>query len=301
MTQKNNDQTPHEPQAKAGEAIKPIRKFPVFTDYLVFFGIFFLAQAVGMLVAFVFGFKYPDKELLESADEAVRTAAQFSLANFNATAYVVAMALTLAGFVYYRRRRKGPRIIARFSLKGLNPVLLLWGGVFVLATAVVIEPLLNALPDVPDAYGRGWWAFLMLVIMAPLFEEVIFRGVILESARAKQGVMAAWIVSSVVFGLAHVHPTVAVNAGLMGLILGFIYIESGSLWTPIVLHAVNNGIAFAVMSTGKQDETVAEMLNNPTLYVLVYVTALAVFAVSGYMTVRSMRRLKEREKNIEAA
>lgn len=301
MTQENQEHIPHEPQASADDLFMPAGKFPVLTDYLVFFGIFFVAQFIGFMAAFIVGLRMPHLSLLESTDEAVSSAAQVAMSHFNAVVYIVAMALTIVGFLLYRRYRRGPKIIARFSLRGLNPVLLIWGVLFMAATSVVIEPLLNILPDVPDAYGRGAWAFITLVIAAPLFEEVIFRGVLLESTRAKYGVMAAWITSSVIFGIVHVHLTVAVNACLLGLIFGFIYIKSESLWTTIILHAVNNGIAFAMMSAGEQNQTISEMLDSPTLYVLIYISAAAIFAVSGYMMFRTLKNLKESEKNNAAA
>ena len=49
-------------------------KFPVVVDYLVFFGIFLLAQGLGTAVAWLAGCKWPDPELLASPDEAISTA-----------------------------------------------------------------------------------------------------------------------------------------------------------------------------------------------------------------------------------
>ena len=223
MTEKKAEAPVQEPAPApeaAGKIWKLQGKFPALADYLVFFGIFLLAQVVGAVTALLVGCKWPDQALLASADETVSTAEQVLVGHFNAVSYFVAMALTLVGFLFYRSRRRGPKIIAHFSSRGLNPVLLLWGVVFMLATSVVLEPLLSLLPEVPNAYGRGAWAIVTVVVMAPLFEEVIFRGVLLESTRAKYGVMAAWLVSSAVFGIVHVHPTVAVNAFAIGLVLG---------------------------------------------------------------------------------
>lgn len=301
MTQENKDQVSQEPQAAAGNGENPARRFPGIADYFVFFGIFLVSQFAGMAAALIAGFKYPDLKLLKGADEAAAAAEQLSAAHFNAVTYFVAMSLTLAGFLFYRRRRRGPKVIGRFALKGLNPLFLIWGIVFMFATSVVLEPLLKMLPDVPDVYGRGVWAFVTLVVMAALFEEVICRGVLLESIRAKYGVINAWLVSSAIFGIVHLHPTVAVNAFVLGLIFGYIYIKSESLWTTIILHAANNGIAYWAMQKGYQNETLAEVIGSHALYVTAYVAASAVFVVSGYMMIRSLNRLKEREKINEAA
>ena len=270
-------------------------------DYLVFFGIFLLAQGLGTAVAWLAGCKWPDPELLASPDEAISTAEQIAAGHFNAVTYFVSMSVTLAGFLFYRRRRHGPAVVARFSRRGLNPVLLLWGVFFMLSTSVVLEPLLSLMPEVPNVYGRGAWAIVTVVVMAPLFEEVIFRGVLLESTRARYGVVAAWLLSSAIFGIVHVHPTVVVNAFVMGLVLAFIYLRTDSLWSAIILHAINNGIAYLALIAGHGNSMLIDMVGSRTLYVLFYIAALAVFAVSGYMMLVSLRRLKAEEKNRGAA
>ena len=300
MTEKKTEAPAQEsvPAPEAADKIWKLQgKFPVLADYLVFFGIFLLAQVVGAVAALLVGCKWPDQTLLASADEAVSAAEQVLVGHFNAVSYFVAMTLTLAGFLFYRSRRRGPKIIAHFSSRGLNPILLLWGVLFMLATSVVLEPLLSLLPEVPNAYGRGAWAIVMVVVMAPLFEEVIFRGVLLESTRAKYGVMAAWLVSSAIFGIVHVHPTVAVNAFAIGLVLGFVYMRTDSLWSVIILHAVNNGIAYLALVTGHGNAMLIDLVGSRTLYVLIYIGALAVFAVSGYMMLVALRRLKAADKN----
>lgn len=83
-------------------------KFPVVVDYLVFFGIFLLAQGLGTAVAWLAGCKWPDPELLASPDEAISTAEQIAAGHFKAVTYFVSMSVTLAGFLFYRRRRARP-------------------------------------------------------------------------------------------------------------------------------------------------------------------------------------------------
>lgn len=302
MTEKQSKAPVQEPARAQGTAgndkIWSLRgKFPTLVDLLVFFGIFLLAQVFGGAAALIMGYNWPDVAVFAGEDQAALLAEQLSVAHFNAISYFVAMSLTLGGYLFYRSRRGGRGAIAHFSLRGLNPVLLLWGIFFMLATSVVLEPVLNLLPDVPNVYGRGVWAFLTLVVMAPLFEEVIFRGVILESARAKYGVMAAWLLSSLVFGLVHLHPTVVVNAFVVGLVFGFIYIKSGSLWSSIILHAVNNGIAFLLLAYGQNQTMLIDLVGNRTLYVVIYIVAAAAFVGSGYMMLRKLRSMKDAEKN----
>lgn len=191
--------------------------------------------------------------------------------------------------------------MARFSRRGLNPVLLLWGVFFMLSTSVVLEPLLSLMPEVPNVYGRGAWAIVTVVVMAPLFEEVIFRGVLLESTRARYGVVAAWLLSSAIFGIVHVHPTVVVNAFVMGLVLAFIYLRTDSLWSAIILHAVNNGIAYLALIAGHGNSMLIDMVGSPDALRAVVYRSAGRLRRSGYMMLVSLRRLKAEEKNRGAA
>ena len=213
---------------------------------------------------------------------------------------ILGLAIFVVAFLIYRARRGGPRIVARFSLRGLDPVLLLWGVLFVFATSLVIEPLLELLPAVPNVYGRGVWSLLTLVVMAPLFEEVIFRGVLLESARARYGVVAGWLISSLIFGVVHIYPAVMVNAIIMGLILGFVYIRTASLWPAIILHAFNNGVAYLMLAMGRENQMLSDMIGNRTVYALLYTLALLVFLVSGFMVCRTLSMLSREEKEERA-
>ena len=113
MTEKKAEAPVQEPAPApeaAGKIWKLQGKFPALADYLVFFGIFLLAQVVGAVTALLVGCKWPDQTLLASADETVSTAEQVLVGHFNAVSYFVAMALTLVGFLFYRSRRRGPKM-----------------------------------------------------------------------------------------------------------------------------------------------------------------------------------------------
>ena len=82
---------------------------------------------------------------------------------------------------------------------------------------------------------------LLAVVMAPLFEEIVFRGIIMKGLTNK-GVkpVTAIIISAVVFGLVHGNPWQFVGAVLLGCVLGLVYHKTKSLLLPILLHAFNN-------------------------------------------------------------
>lgn len=82
---------------------------------------------------------------------------------------------------------------------------------------------------------------LLVVFIAPLLEEIVFRGII-QKGLINKGMkpVLAIIIASVVFGLVHGNPWQFVGAVLLGCVLGLVYHKTKSLLLPILLHAFNN-------------------------------------------------------------
>lgn len=87
--------------------------------------------------------------------------------------------------------------------------------------------------------------FIMICILAPIFEEILFRGIILKGMLNKNiNPTYAIIISGFIFGAAHLNPWQFIGAGLLGSIFGFIYYRTKSLVLPIILHALNNILSY---------------------------------------------------------
>lgn len=287
---------------KAPKSDRPRRGFPSAGDLLALVGLFLVSYLAATLIAFFAGSAFPSTEGGETVFPP-----EEAWGRTQCIVYLITMSLTVLLTLAYRRARGGRGPLARFSPRGLNPILILWGVILLVATVVVTEPLVNFfrfLP-VPDLTPGGW-TVLMAVVAAPLFEEFLCRGVVLESLRSRYGVVAAWLVSSIFFAVIHFHPAMVVNAFIIGLILAYIYIRSSSLFPGIILHAFNNALALTLAWTqwpegrfaGKNigDLTLREMIGNEGTYALVYLVSLTVFILSGYMVYRTLRRMKAEEK-----
>ena len=85
--------------------------------------------------------------------------------------------------------------------------------------------------------------FFSVVVMAPIFEEYLFRGVLLQRWSRKWNARRAIIVSSFIFGLLH---TDILGAFLFGVVLSLLYLKTQSLLVPILCHMLNNFIAWAI-------------------------------------------------------
>ena len=112
---------------------------------------------------------------------------------------------------------------------------------------VFVDPLYQSVSSV-------WLLIFAMVIVAPIYEELIFRG-LLWSAIAEQfsgatyaehrGAVVASLVTSVIFAVIHLQYGIYEISTIVVLALIFCYarIKSGSLLLPILLHIVNNGAA----------------------------------------------------------
>ena len=112
-----------------------------------------------------------------------------------------------------------------------------------------IRQLLGWAPQdqVLDLFGGGLrglvWALLVGAGIAPVAEEVFFRGFLYAGLRDRLGVGWGIALSALVFGVVHLTPGVLVPIALMGAILAGLYQITGSLWPSIILHMSINALA----------------------------------------------------------
>ncbi|MEO7295130.1 MAG: type II CAAX endopeptidase family protein [Candidatus Limnocylindria bacterium] len=91
-----------------------------------------------------------------------------------------------------------------------------------------------------------WLVILAVVILAPIAEEIFFRGVVFNAWLREGGPRWAFIGSSVVFAAIHVSVVALLPIFLLGLALAWIYQRTGDLLAPIAMHATVNGISVAL-------------------------------------------------------
>jgi membrane protease YdiL (CAAX protease family) len=102
--------------------------------------------------------------------------------------------------------------------------------------------------------------FVAVVIVAPVTEEIFFRGLLLRGFLKRYSPAKAIVVSTLLFSLAHLSPAqLAATIGL-GLYLGWLYHRTRNLWLPILAHAANNGLAYilAALEVSKEPARVEE-------------------------------------------
>ena len=118
---------------------------------------------------------------------------------------------------------------------------------------IATEPLYTwmGVPDfIKEFYDNmklnPWSSFLTVVIFAPLFEELLCRGVILRGLLHHITPAKAIFWSALMFAVMHLNPWQALPAFMVGLLMGWIYWKTGSLLATIFIHFVNNGFSFMI-------------------------------------------------------
>lgn len=133
------------------------------------------------------------------------------------------------------------------------------------------------------------FVFTTVVISAPLLEELLFRGVILDGLLRRENASKAIFISALIFGLIHFIPWQAGPALLMGLFLGWLYWRTRSLILCIALHAVNNFTATIVGWSMAESQTPFIDLMGFQSYLIAFV--MAIIIIIGVLRLLNKRLL----------
>lgn len=139
------------------------------------------------------------------------------------------------------------------------------------------------------------WGLLLVGFVAPIAEEMVFRGAILRSLlhlfdskkewneiSKKRWRITAVIIAALTFGLVHLNPGQIVNATLMGLLLGYLYVRTGSMLPCIVFHCINNTIVYIIERTipNIDDMTMLQLAGSKMHLALYIIFSLCIFLPS---------------------
>lgn len=258
--------------------------YPSWGDLLTLLGVFIVATVLGSILTGV-----------------LQKIGSVSVGFGAFLGYVIQFSLVIIFGLFQRKIRspKGTRLL-KFGLAKLDFVIILWGTIMVLATGVVIEPLLNLFPEtyldrLGNIMAAGGWMMFTSIVIAPIMEEILFRGILQDALMRKYGVFVGILIASAVFGIVHIIPQQVVNAFMIGIVLGYIYYRTGALLPVILIHCINNAISyFTWMLNGETLLSTREQMGNDTLYFTVYGIACALFVI-GFVSI-AIRISKEEKR-----
>ena len=266
------------------------RKFPTVGDMVIMLLLFCVTQFIVSSLLTMVGIVSPTTSSIDAVDVETYMGEQLALGRYTALAYPLLMFSSIAVLWLYARMRGGKKVIRiRHSASGFNPAMVLVGVLWLFSSQIILEPLVLLLPDNPgQGLGRGAWACFTAVVTAAISEELLCRGLLFETLNRRWSVITSILFSALFFGLIHFDPATAVIAMVAGVIFGVLYVRTSSLYTTIIIHAINNALAFALISFGVGDVPFSEILGGGVMYYILYGVAVVIFvgaSVEAYFSV----------------
>ena len=264
--------------------------YPSWGDLLTLLGVFIVATVLGSLLTGV-----------------LQKIGSVSVGFGAFLGYVIQFSLVII-FGLFQRKIRSPKEtrLLKFGLAKLDFVIILWGTIMVLATGVVIEPLLNLFPEtyldrLGNIMAAGGWMMFTSIVIAPIMEEILFRGILQDALMRKYGVFVGILIASAVLGIVHLIPQQVVKAFIIGIVLGYIYYRTGALLPVILIHCINNAISyFTWMLNGETLLSTREQMGNDTLYFTVYGIACVLFVI-GFVSIAIRISKEEKRRQLEVS
>ncbi|MGE4568387.1 MAG: lysostaphin resistance A-like protein [Bacteroidales bacterium] len=217
--------------------------------------------------------------------------------------YLLAMGVPLFVILLIRKSITGTRTIPFRSdhLKATPYVVV----ATIALLAGIVSPLADLIPmpeSIQKAFAEivgqtGVSAFLMMVVAAPLVEETIFRGIMLDGLLKRYSPKVAILISSVLFGLVHLNPWQFITGLIIGAFSGWIYYRSGRLFYSVIAHAAANlsgfVLRFFVDTEKMMSQSTADMYGGPIMLFLVVTGSVVLFGIATMMLHRMFPPIPE--------
>ncbi len=128
--------------------------------------------------------------------------------------------------------------------------------------------------------GPVWASILLVGIMAPVFEEWLCRGEVLRGLLRKVKPVWAIVISALFFAAIHGNPWQALNAFLIGCVLGYVYYKTGSLILTMIIHATNNtaAVVLANIDSLKDVDYFIDIMDKTTYGIFILISLVIVAA-----------------------
>ena len=174
---------------------------------------------------------------------------------------VFSTAVCIGGFLYILTSKTGYKIniFAGISLAGILPAIGCAAAMYLLLDRFLDPIFEGILPRSEDSYRETLGhltespvlSFIQVCVLAPVIEEILMRGFLLGGLSVNYGKPAALIISAALFALLHFNMVQTLSAFICGLLLGLLYLRTGSVACCIAAHAGYNAISFLGEMRGK--------------------------------------------------
>lgn len=180
--------------------------------------------------------------------------------------YLLAIGIPFC-IVYLIRKKKTYANSFNLTIKNKRIIPFLIVGTIALLFGI-IAPIGNSIP-MPESFRAAFMEFgsqtgiftiILLLVAAPVLEELIFRGIILDGLLKKYSPSKSILISSLLFGLVHLNPWQFVTGFIIGIFSGWVYYKTRSLLNSIIIHASANLSGFLMQHVVDPDSSMNDTL-----------------------------------------
>lgn len=108
-------------------------------------------------------------------------------------------------------------------------------------------PSYETVENTMNAARNSYIEMLVVLLIGPVFEEIIFRGAIFSVLRNNMPLIPAIIIQAILFGLLHGNPLQGLYAFFLGIVLCLVYLYTGSILGDMLCHIIFNVLGSAIL------------------------------------------------------
>lgn len=206
------------------------------------------------------------------------------------------------GLIFFINRKRKFQINLRLTNIKFIPIILILVGLFQFGLNAPLGKLLGSILSHPAKMVNPFenqYLFLGTTILAPIFEEIIFRGIILQGFLSSYSPRKAIIYSIIIFGIFHLNPTQIFGAVIFGLFFGWIYYKTRSIGITIILHSFVNLIGlfsgWLHFKYGNQTiGSISDIYGDYSIYMII--VAIVIFALTLRLFIKNMQSFQTKNK-----
>lgn len=156
----------------------------------------------------------------------------------------------------------------------------------------LMPELPNSAEEVFDIILKDRWGYFVVGLLAPLSEELVFRGAVLRSLlKWKSNPWIGIVISAFLFALIHMNPVQMPHAFLIGLLLGWMYYRTDSIVPGVVYHWVNNTVAYVMYNLyPNPDLTLMDLFGSQQRVLMALAFSLCIFLPSLFQLNLRMKK-----------
>lgn len=185
------------------------------------------------------------------------------------------------------------------SRAGFDPVSLLLGVLLIISVSVVILPLEGVISSDSRTFPEGVGTLITVVLLAPVFEEMIFRARLYNILSRNTSPFVSASLSAVAFGVVHMEPIVVIEALIVGVIFSYFYLLKRSIFSPILLHMFNNALAYALIVLSYDGESLSDIVGSGQVSIIIYMVCAAIVLLGAVVIIRFYIMEKRRTRGVE--